>query len=163
MPRTYYCLSSARQILFPDPLQVAGSGVGLLPRTCWWRRSHTLVWADCPFQPGKQHSFPVEIPGAGSSGFPMQEAKCQQTQVSTLSAKCSMALAWHCAKKRHCCWFKSTLDWSHRKQGEYFGQASPLACSNTSLQATATDYSQRQDLGLDGPSTAEVIAERKAL
>lgn len=64
-------------------------------------------------------------------------------------------------QRRHHCWFKSTLDCSCGNQGQFFGQASHLACSNTPFQATATGYSHRQDIGLGGPSTAELIVAKE--
>lgn len=97
---------------------------------------------------------PHEEPNAGR---PSPGTSCA---AGALSAPCSVILAWHCAKKTSLL-IKSTLDCSCRNQGQYFRQASHLACSNTPFQATATGYNHRRDTGLGGPSTAEVIVAKE--
>lgn len=94
----------------------------------------------------------------GAKGWqtqPRHELCCQGTLCNTLWSLPDTV------QRRHQCWFKNTLDCSCGNQGQYFGQASHLACSNTSFQATTTGYSHRQDLGLGGPSTAELIAAKE--
>lgn len=125
-----------------------------------------LTWADCSSQLGDQHSFSMETPGAGSPDSSTWGAKCWQTQpwhkLCCQGTLCTM-LREPCLtlQRRHHCWFKSTLDCSCRNQGQYFGQASHLDCSNTPFQATATGYYHRRDIGLGGPSTAEVIVVKE--
>lgn len=103
-------------------------------------------------------------PGAGCPNSSTRGAKCWQTQpwheLCCRSTFCN-TLCHPSVQRRHHCWFKSTLHCSRRNQGQYFGQTSHLACSNTPFQATATGYSHSQDIGLGGPSTAEVVVAKE--
>lgn len=157
MPKAQYCLSSGKQTPFPGLLWVA-------------------VWDCCPGPAAEEGATPspeqTVPPHLGTStASPWRQLGMISWLLHTgsqklaapalaLSATHSVILAWH-RQRRHHCWLQSTLDCSYGNQGQYFGQASHLPCSNTPFQATATGYSHRQDIGLGGPSTAELIIAKE--